>query len=387
MEEKTTLIKKQQSHNTRSKSCVNTRIKVLLFVFLHCIAAVISSPASTQYVYDNINRHDISYLNSTVSTNKSLDYANNHSKNCRDGVENNDIQAKTSMWLWYAKLIDDAIVLPFILFVAPVTDKIGRKPILMWNLTVMTLSYAVKTVVIYFELPLNFFLLGVGISGLSGGSYAFYASNVAILADLTSTGNDRTMIMATYDAIIGIGAFMSYVGSGYLIQLKGFAYPFAASTVLYILLTLFVLAVLDESYDTLQTRSPVQVTKIPIMFLSIYSKKNMKCRKGYILIYLLIFILALIPNSANLTLYTLGPPFCWTAEHIGWYDAINSLIKNVVGTLVLKVIYICFTKVSDNIIVIVGLFSTTCSLILYGVASEDITIYEGTNILLLQNNY
>jgi hypothetical protein len=40
------------------------------------------------------------------------------------------------------------------------------------------------------------------------------------------------------------------------------------------------------------------------------------------------------------TLYLIGPPFCWTSEHIGWFGAGSDFLKYIGGTGILKIIHV-----------------------------------------------
>jgi hypothetical protein len=47
------------------------------------------------------------------------------------------------------------------------TDRIGRKPILIWNGLLVFLSYACRTVDVFFDLNLYLFVIAVMVNGFS----------------------------------------------------------------------------------------------------------------------------------------------------------------------------------------------------------------------------
>lgn len=383
MEEKQPLVQRacQNNGHTPEQSCCNTRTKVLFFVMINSIGLLVSGTAQTQYIYDYVKRND--FPNTSTDSNKSLLHSQADSCPGIESKNEKQIQARSSDWSWYINVIEYGLGIPIIILVGPIADKVGKKPIMIYNLSLMTISFAVKTVSIYCELGLYIFMTGSAIEGLSGTSATFNLANLAILADQTTTGKDRTIMMALYDAILGAGAFLSHVGSGYLIELGTYWYPFAISTGLLLLLVFLVgFSLQDHSRKTITEDSGF--TKVSTLFFSIYSPKNIKCSRLYIIMHLMLFLLSVLPMTSLtniLTLYTLGFPFCWTAEHIGWYGAISSVVVMIIGTAILKLVHICHRGSSDNALIIAGYLSTIGSFMVYGFSKTDHMIYAGSIFL------
>ncbi|CAG2234791.1 unnamed protein product [Mytilus edulis] len=213
------LLKVQQIPQQQRPKWIGTRVKVMIYAMINTIALLIAGSAQTQYIYAYVKQHDATN-NSTTKSNKSE--SKNVSKTCDvNGTSDDKIQAISADWSWYITLAEYGIAIPFIIFIGPMVDRIGRKPVLLWNLSLMTLSFAVKTLTIYFKLNLYYFLVGFAIEGLSGTFSTFSIASCALLADTTSKGNDRTIVMVIYDAVIGLGAFISFIGTGYLIEFTG----------------------------------------------------------------------------------------------------------------------------------------------------------------------
>lgn len=61
-------------------------------------------------------------------------------------------------------------------------------------------------------------------------------------------------------------------------------------------------------------------------------------------------------------IYTLSSPFCWSSEFIGWFSGCNDIVMFVGGTIILKVLQICFKNITDELIVSFGFLSAIASL-------------------------
>jgi MFS family permease len=72
------------------------------------------------------------------------------------------------------------------MLVGPMTDRIGRKPILIWNGLLVFLSCACRTVVVFFDLNLYLFVIAVMVNGFSETFYTFSFTNYALMPDVTT---------------------------------------------------------------------------------------------------------------------------------------------------------------------------------------------------------
>ncbi|XP_071143644.1 proton-coupled folate transporter-like isoform X1 [Mytilus edulis] len=378
------LLKVQQIPQQQRPKWIGTRVKVMTYAMINTIALLIAGSAQTQYIYAYVKQHDATN-NSTTKSNKSE--SKNVSKTCDvNGTSDDKIQAISADWSWYITLAEYGIAIPFIIFIGPMVDRIGRKPVLLWNLSLMTLSFAVKTLTIYFKLNLYYFLVGFAIEGLSGTFSTFSIASCALLADTTSKGNDRTIVMVIYDAVIGLGAFISFIGTGYLIEFTGFIYPFAISGGIFFFFTILVAITLDDSLVHRETTSRIQVSVFLGQIFSLCTKvENISRGVSYILIYLLIFFIYNMPSSGSITtIFTLSSPFCWSSEKIGWFSAVSSIVVFVGGTAILKILQTCFKNIKDELVVIFGLLSSVASYIIFGLSTTDHMIYESAGVGILK---
>lgn len=370
------LLKAQPILQQQRPTWISTRVKVMIYAMINTIALLIAGSAQTQYIYAYVKHHDTTNKSTTNSNNSG---SKNVSKACSVNGTSDDteIQAISADWSWYITLAEYGIAIPFIIFIGPMVDRIGRKPVLLWNLSFMTLSFLVKTLTIYFKLNLYYFLAGFAIEGLSGTFSTFSIASCALLADTTSKGKDRTIVMVIYDAVIGLGAFISFIGTGYLIEFTGFIYPFAISGGIFFFFTILVAITLDDPVVHYETPSRIQMSVFLGQIFSLCTKvENISRGVSYILIYLLIFFIYNMPSSGSITtIFTLSSPLCWSSERIGWFSAVSSIVVFVGGTAILKILQICFKNIRDELVVILGLLSSVASYILFGLSTTDQMIY------------
>jgi hypothetical protein len=57
------------------------------------------------------------------------------------------------------KLAEAGVALPVLIFACPLAGKIGRKPLLLWNVTISFVSFVCKTVIVYRNMNLYFYVI------------------------------------------------------------------------------------------------------------------------------------------------------------------------------------------------------------------------------------
>lgn len=365
--------------NKKQESNYNTRVKVMCYVMINSIGILISSSGQTKYIYSYIKSHD--KLNNSSNSTEHARFK--HQKHlCGDNLfDDSHTQAKTSFWTWSISAIQYGFALPIMVCVGPMIDSIGRKPLLLWNVTVTCLAFILKTIIAYYKFRLEYFIMCSCLLGLSGTYFTFHLVCLSILADTTSKGNQRTMAMAIYRAVMAIGGFFAYVGMGYLSEIDGFPYPFAISSVIFFF---FVIVVTITFKDTWQPKTNLiesrKFTSSVEIFVLCKERVHVRRNIHYLISYYAIFFLYMLPFAAKdsvKTIYLLGPPFCWHPQHFGWYSAISGIIIFMSGPIILKVLHILIKTIKDEVILIAGLMSATATYLLLGFASNDGTVYDG----------
>ncbi|CAC5425590.1 unnamed protein product [Mytilus coruscus] len=368
----------QQKKNTHKSEY--TKAKISLFVMINYFAVEFAGLTQPQYIY--------SYLeNERESNNTSVDIQNNissnHLKNCfnKSSYSTDESRERASSWTWYISLAEYGVAFPVLFYIGPLTDRIGRKPLLLYNTVMVFISFILKTIVVYGRFPLQYYVAASAVEGLAGTPFAFNLINHAIIADTTTLGNDRSLMMTIYDALLGLGAICSNIATGYLIQLLGFTYPYLVSSGMLFILPILIFFTLEETWKPPKDKSKTSVFKLPIKnFTLCFKRQHVSNKLGYFIANLFILLLVIFPYtsiSSILTLFLLGEPFCWTSEHIGWYNAGVDFVKYLGGTTILKIMHSCCVCLKDEIIIVFAMLSSIAYLILLGFSNNDWMVYGG----------
>ena len=373
-----------------TKECMNTRVKIMLYSLIYNCALTITTTIEPQFVY--------SYLKNQYKNNSNIEaknYSKIEAKTCVQNSTSSDdrLQELSSDWSWYMQLAEAGVALPVLMIVGPIADRIGRKPVLMWNLIITLLSFVFKTVIVYRNMNLYYYTVACGIFGLAGSFYAYQITNFAILADITTGGKDRSFMMTLYDALSAIGVVAFQIGTGYLIQLIGFTDPYLISTGLFLFMCIFVQFTLLDSWKPPDKLAKLRIKEITLELFS-FCLNDHSMNKSYKLVTFVLeflsYCLFYIPHCvviSILTLYQLGMPFCWTSEHIGWYGAGASFVSFIGGVIILKIMHTMCSGLKDEMITLLGMLSYLSTYILYGVSSTDWILYAGTSCCITNSCY
>ena len=86
------------------------------------------------------------------------------------------------------------------------SDRIRRKPIIIWNGLLVFLSFASMTVVVFCDLNVYYFVIAVMANGFSGTFYTFNFN--ALMSDVTSENKQRSFLMTVFHALFDLTYFM-----------------------------------------------------------------------------------------------------------------------------------------------------------------------------------
>ena len=330
MDETSALLEKRSNSRER----ITTRTFVLIYALIYGFALQISSRAQPQYVYYYLKQHS----GGNITNNKT----ENVSKHICSAVSNEDkFQEEAASWTWYFKLSEYGVSIPVIMLVGPLTDRIGRKPILIWNGLLVFLSYAFRTVVVFFDLNLYYFVIAVMINGFSGTFYTFNFTNYALMSDVTTENKQRSFLMAVFDALLGLGITCSQIITGYLIELTSFTYPFLMTRGVLLVYVIFLYITLKDPWKHPEQKTKLSIGSLIPQIVSLFSKEQRKKSSfNKFLLLFIVFIFYYFPFDSfvsNRTLYQLGPPFCWTSEHIVWYGAGEDIELFIITIAILKI--------------------------------------------------
>jgi MFS family permease len=93
----------------------------------------------------------------TYTTNTSL-----NKDNCGDnstGTTDDQVQGLASDWTWYMELVIYSLGLLVMSVLGPLSDQLGRKPIIIGSVTLFIITFMLRTYAVYAGLTLYWYLL------------------------------------------------------------------------------------------------------------------------------------------------------------------------------------------------------------------------------------
>lgn len=157
------------------------------------------------------------------------------------------IQGLAADWTWYIELMTYGFAVIVLIILGPLSDNIGRKPVLLENLLFTAISYGLRAFGLYADRSLYWYLLFFRIERISGGTYLFNMACCTMLSNCTSPNGERPFMLSVFNAMLGFGMPFSQIAAGYLIKAVEFTLPYVISSGLMFIVCLRLLCTLKES--------------------------------------------------------------------------------------------------------------------------------------------
>jgi len=366
----------------------DVRIKICLYSLIWGCALEIVNVTEAQYIYAYLKSHTSTNITSghTYTTNTSL-----NKDNCGDnstGTTDDQVQGLASDWTWYMELVIYSPGLLVMSVLGPLSDQLGRKPIIIGTVTLFIITFMLRTYAVYAGLTLYWYLLFCAVEGLAGCHYTFDVACLAILTDYSSMEESKPFNLALFDTMMVIGICTSQIAAGYMIKWTGYTYPFLTGACVLVFLLILIILTLTEDVPLSHKRKYCAIFPLSKDVFMICTNHNVfiSTTRKIFLIYLVIFVVTRFPFTANTTiriLYELGSPFCWSSVKIGWYTAGTYFWEYIVGIFIFKALLLFFTDVK---ILFFGYVSYIISLVIFGFSTSDWMIYLGMYILSLDSS-
>lgn len=374
MDEKLILIAKIDNKS----SWFDARFKICIYTIIWGCSLEMLNISETQYIYSYIKaRYSPTNHTSIEQYNNSIKEMS-CSKNLTS-ITDDYIQGLASDWTWYMQLVIYSVGLLVMSVLGPLSDKVGRKPVLMYTVSLFAITFALRTYAVYAKLNLYWYLLFCVVEGLAGCHYTYDVICLSILNTCTNQDESKPFNIALFDTMMVIGICASDIATGYLIKLTGYTYPFLTGTALLVLILILIIITLKENSKLPIKQNPVNISSSFIDVCSLCRKTNilMNSTRQLFLMYILVYFTNEFPYLANggiRTLYELGAPLCWTSVKVGWYTAAAYFCEFVIGILILKSFLLCM---KDHTIAFLGFTSSVTCYIVFGFSSTDWMIYLG----------
>ena len=237
------------------------------------------------------------------------------------------------------------------------------------------------------------YLVGAGLSGLTGGVSVFNLSAYSYAADISNHG-DHTQRMGWLEATTYTSSFLSQLIGGVWIDKQGYATPYFGVIACHVTVVFYVLLFLpaqeenrEEQPRPLGDNEPLLVNatvnkppkrkKAVEVFLRVYRFIHLLCHSWQHLCLAVVFLileLNFLGIIDTVILYALSR-LCWDSKTIGYFLAEKSGFNAIAALLVLPLL-VRF-RVSDPVIGIIGLLFGSAALVVMGFATQTWIMFIG----------
>ena len=332
-----------------------------------------------------LNYDHFANLNNFDPNNKTSTYG---CSNSEPSSEEQQTQKDTADWSKICQLVYTITAL-FAFFLISISDKYGRKKVLLLCLIGQFIFYLLHLLQFYFEWSIYFVqIFATVINGLTGGTYILLSICFAALADDFKNDDGRRGIRISIGELcIGLGASIVAFLNGLLLRYVSDDLRLSLSfiTLLQFLAVIYCLLVFDDSNQILSenhqnfsqssNQNQLNLTQsfIKKYKYSFTTYTRHRPKKGTLVLWLLVLTYVFnasrdLGQSTILTFYERGSPFCWTKDRVSFVASIQEGVF-VVGIL-LGMILTKIEWIDRYYIIMTGILVNVLSSVLFTFSSE-----------------
>ena len=317
-----------------------------------------------QYFFQRITRDALSKLSNYTTPSHSVCLKQDYIVNYTGNASFQNLQAKVNSLSMYGDIICSCTSSLMALILGPLSDRIGRKPVICYNITGVLLAGVMQVLIIELNLDVHYYLLAIFIYGLGGGYTTMGGIAFAAVSDITPK-KWLTVRMGAIEAGIGIGKALSFIVTYVWLQYNGCQFGPPSWLMLGAVIVLLVFfSYLPESLPNNQENSPYgqkntikQIANgAKIYFWPKYVGFSRWWKVWVATIIICSECLCDLGTSSITPYFLHNKPLQWSYDYIGIYGVVIS--STSVGSLL-----IILPKM-----VAIGLSNTTIALISAGVA-------------------
>lgn len=345
-------------------------------IFLFMFARGIFNPLYMQYYYavygkELLQNTSFQAPNGPFCVNSTLveKYAGNDSYK--------EVEAYSNDLLIYSQLASRIPSMLVVLLLGPLTDRLGRKPVMIFAAFGMTVQGAVAIALVHFKLNLLYFMIAHFVGGVMGGYAGFTTAGFAYVTDISSTkwrSFRLGVLEATFMLAGGLGDFilglwLRKTNCEFILPLWLFL-ACNLGSIVYILVVPESLS--KEKRENAKSKDPrmyLQGLKIFLGRIPDYQAWRINTANFFYIVS--IFALG---GAKILTVYFLKAlPFDFDTFLIGMYELAQALSRTVSNSVLLVILVAL--RMPDAVIGLIGLAVTCICYLLTGLAKKHYQIF------------
>ena len=355
--------------------------KIEPLLFLYTFSTLFFIPLYQQYYFvrfgsDLLRNTSFPFPNGSFCLNSSLvdKYAGHNAHKA--------IESLSSNLLLYGQLAVRIPGMITVLIVGPLSDRFGRKVVLLLALFGSLLQSVLAFFIIWFHLDPYFFILANLFTGLGGDFTGVLAGSFSYIADVSSP-KWRTFRIGFIECMLALGGALGQFLSGYLLNVTDCNFlPIMSVVVVCCLASLLWIILLVPESLSREERLKLIAEKPTAIQVGLRGLKMFLGRvpqypawKLWVVILILNLPLLNVEGYNLISVYFLkAPPFDLNASTIGILQSIHSIAQAVGVTLVLFSFSVAL-RLPDSVTAFVGISFQLVANVLTGFASRTYQLY------------
>ncbi len=362
-------------------------VEPILFVFM--FSSFLSYPSFQELVRELVCQQTPN-CNSTGDSSFSSNSSSDSGCEGEPSEVEQAVQSQTSHWILYANLARGLPSIMVSLVFGSLSDHMGRRFFIVLPAVGMIFNTAVILQVVYIRsLPLGYLLFGSFAAGMYGGFSVINLAAYSYASDI-SLHRKRTVTISILESMTYLGAAVSQIIGGLWIKSGSFASPFWLILGCSMAIILYTVMALPESLDPSMVRNkfsrPTCVGLLNAVSRNLLGFIKLLLSTWKMAVLLVIFFVVEI-NFLGITdiviLYTMGEPFCWESDLVGYLLALKVFLNAVAALFVLPLLV--HLGVPDTGIVMLGLLAGGGALVLLGISRYTWMLFTGKTTICISS--